>query len=523
MKRALVSVSNKEGIVPFCQSLNDLGIEIISTGGTKKILEGAKIPVESITKVTQNPEAFGGRVKTLSFQVASALLFRRENKSDRDDARSLGIDPIDLVICNLYPFEQAVCDGKDNLDDLIESIDIGGSTMIRAAAKNFYSVGIVTSPNQYDELEKELREEKTLSLETRRRLSLAAFKLSARYDTLVSEHLSQIERVDESEEFVKPIFSYHSNPTHLRYGENPQQRATLYHSFQKGIAHAEKIQGKELSYNNLLDAEAAWKSAGDVGRIDSSLATVSIVKHMNPCSLACHENVETALEWAWAADPTSSFGGVVATTSVLDKYFADFFEKKFIEVIIAPGITDEARAKFAHKKNLRILIYQNYSGHKEIVMRSLSGGLLVQDEDHSLDEDFNIVTKNKNIQRDYLLCQFTTSIVKYLKSNAIVIAMSREGGGMMLVGAGMGQPNRIDSFRKLAWPKAKEMIFLDKEKCIVGSDAFFPFPDMIQACHEMGVKNIIQPGGSVRDQEVIDEANRYDISMAFTAKRHFRH
>ena len=519
-QRVLISVSDKRDIVSLGKVLNQMGVEIISTGGTQKVLQEAGIPITSITELTKNPEAFGGRMKSLSFQVGSALLYRRGHSKDEVDAAKLGIAPIDLVICNLYPFEQAVQRNEKDLERLIENIDIGGPTLIRAAAKNFASVGVATHPRQYKDIISELERQKGLSLHLRQKLALEAFELTANYDALISEYLHS--QIDTTGKIIPPLS--HSTHKELRYGENSHQKASLYLSHRPGIAHAQKLQGKELSYNNLLDIEAAWKSAGDVANAIAESekgVAVSIIKHLNPCGLALHTDPLLALDLAWGGDPVSAFGSIVATNATVDESFAQFFDDKFIEVLVAPDITEQAKKALSSKKNLRLLTHPPYRAEDEITMRSISGGLLVQAEDIGLDSKYDVVTRNKSVAKDMALCHFATMVCKHLKSNAIAL-VGRISGGIQLLGAGMGQPNRIDSLKELALPRALKKNIAPVD-IIMASDAFFPFSDIIEICHQAGINRVIQPGGSIRDEEIIRAADQHDISMMLTKRRHFRH
>ncbi len=516
IKRALLSVSDKEEIVELAKVLASKSVEIISTGGTKKKLEEAGIKVTPIESVTGNPEAFGGRMKTISFQVGSALLFRRFNNQDLKDSKALGIEPIDLVVCNLYPFEDYVKKGETNLDVLIENIDIGGPTMIRAAAKNYEGVTILTNPNQYKIFCEEFETSGEVSFKKRKFFSLEAFRLTASYDLMVNNYLTLN---DDSNALVPNINLLDS--TELRYGENSHQRALLYKNNNKGIAHAVKIQGKDLSYNNLLDADAAWKVAGDASLALKGKTSVSVIKHLNPCGLAVGDNSLEVLELAWAGDPVSAFGGIIATTCKVTKEFAEFFDKKFIEVLIAPDFDSDALDYLSKKKNLRVLKSPNYQPNNEQIVRSISGGMLIQNEDEGLDTEFRIVTKNNEIEKDHELNQFGIMAAKHLKSNAIAFVLKTKDV-FQLVGAGMGQPNRIDSLRKLCLPRIQEKLIEPNELTMI-SDAFFPFADTIEVCAKFNIKKIIQPGGSIRDDEVIKAADQNNISMLFTGRRHFRH
>ncbi len=519
IKRALLSVSDKAGIVEFSQALVESGVEIISTGGTKKVLEEAGLKITPIEAVTGNPEAFGGRMKTISFQIGSALLFRRDNSEDIATAKELGITPIDLVVCNLYPFEKYRDVGEKNIETLIENIDIGGPTMIRAAAKNFENVLVLTNPKDYPQVEKELKD--GISFETRKKAALKAFSDTFHYDAMISEYLGGLLETPEGE---IPRVNFQDS-VKLRYGENSHQTANLFKIGSNGIANAKQIQGKELSYNNLLDAEAAWKSCGDASNALPGKTAVSVIKHLNPCGLAVHDNPSKAIEMAWEGDPVSAFGGIIGISTEVSESELDFFKDKFIEVIVAPSFTPGALELARKKKNLRVLVCENYKGENEKVIRSISGGVLVQDEDTGLDPELNLVTENKELDSKKSLSSFGVMACKHLKSNAIALVAERENG-FQLVGAGMGQPNRIESLTRLCIPRFEER-FGDKGislgDCLMISDAFFPFSDTIEECAKVGIKNIIQPGGSIRDNEVIDAANNYQISMGFTGRRHFRH
>lgn len=519
IRRALLSVSDKTNITNLAKALIENNVEIISTGGTKKILEEAGIKVTPIETVTGNPEAFGGRMKTISFQIGSSLLYRRGHEEDEQTAKELEIAPIDLVVCNLYPFAKYRDAGETNIETLVENIDIGGPTMIRAAAKNFEHVLVLTSPDQYQTIISELPQ--GITFETRKNCSLKAFSDTFHYDAMISQYLGDLMQTPQGQ---YPRIDFREGIS-LRYGENSHQKATLFKSGDNGIANAKQIQGKELSYNNLLDAEAAWKSAGDAYNAVGAGVAVSVIKHLNPCGLALHSSSRTALELAWQGDPVSAFGGIIGCTFEIDKNFMEFFSDKFIEVIIAPSYTDDALELAAKKKNLRVLVCENYTPSKERTMRSISGGLLVQDEDEGLDSEFKVVTKNKNVENDKELNAFGTMACKHLKSNAIALVI-RNKDGLQLVGAGMGQPNRIESLTRLCIPRFEER-FSDEglkiSDCLMISDAFFPFADTIEECQKVGINNIIQPGGSIRDDEVIAAADNFNMSMAVTGRRHFRH
>lgn len=523
IKRALISVSDKTGILEVAQQLQAWGIEIISTGGTAKLLQENGIRITKIQDVTGNPEAFGGRMKSISFQVGSALLFRRGHTQDEEDAKKLNINPIDLVICNLYPFHKVAENNADE-DELIENIDIGGPTMIRAAAKNYESVAVLTDPSQYSLFLTQYAKTKALSFNERRNFALEAFKKTAHYDLMISNKLA----MDFGEKDLTGFTL--ENPKLLRYGENPHQSATFYQTHNKkgaSIASAHVLQGKALSYNNLLDADAAWKVCSDayhsVDHLNKKYA-VSIIKHLNPCGLAVAGELSEALELAWKGDPVSAFGGIVCFSNTVTEDIAKWFDKKFVEIIIAPSFSQEALNLFAQKKNLRLLqTGLNEAQAQETVIRSISGGILVQDEDTYIDREFQSVTQKTFDTQKQLLSRFGVQACKHLKSNAICLVSETDSKALWLSGAGMGQPNRLDALRYLTIPRFELKEGVEITQSVLISDAFFPFRDSIDAANEFNIKYIIQPGGSIRDEEVIAACDEFDIAMAFTGKRHFRH
>jgi phosphoribosylaminoimidazolecarboxamide formyltransferase/IMP cyclohydrolase len=520
IKRALISVSDKGQLETIAESLKQKDVQIFSSGGTAKFLQEKGYEVTPVTEITGNPEAFGGRMKTISFQIGSALLFRRDHERDQKDAKELGIDPIDLVICNLYPFSEKV---KENADDatLIENIDIGGPTMVRAAAKNFNHVTILTHPAQYDAFLSEFNENQGKTcLETRRNFAIDAFRLTNDYDRAVSEEL---------------MIRFQSQKISLRYGENSHQNAYFYPeaSTYPRLAQAQVIQGKALSYNNLLDADSAWKVASDLVHIKEKFDQhkdshgVVIVKHLNPCGTAIAADQLNALDLAWQGDPVSAFGSVIAFNTKLTKESAIWLSDKFVEIVIAPDLEEGVEEILAAKKNMRVLICPNKNlNDKETTRRSIAGGVLVQDEDEGLDPEVQTMSKTalKDGQED--LVHFGIQVNKYLKSNAVSLVGQMPNGALVLAGAGMGQPNRIDSLKRLAVPRAlekEETLGLKIKDLVLISDAFFPFADSIEACHDCGITQVIQPGGSIRDKEVIEACDRFGIAMAFTGRRHFRH
>lgn len=460
-------------------------------------------------------------MKTISFPFASALLYRRDNPEDVATAKKMGVEPVDLVVCNLYPFQEARKRHAPDVE-LVEEIDVGGPTMIRASAKNHAHVAVATNPSQYAELMKEIEEsDGSLSFTTRKKLAVAAFRLMASYDSAIAEELS-LRYLHEETHYIAL-----DRGKKLRYGENPHQEATFYRDpffgGETSIASADILQGKALSYNNLLDADAALRSASDAFyAVGGSLPTVSIIKHLNPCGLASAKTSLEALELAWAGDPVSAFGGILCFSHPIGRECAEWLGDKFVELIVAPSVEPEALAVFAKKKNLRVLLCPLRKPEvKERMLRSVFGGVLVQQEDEGIDPEFRNVTKVEFPKEKLALASFGVMAAKHLRSNAIALVRTHKNGSFQLVGAGMGQPNRIDSLRALAGPRAKEKGGLSD--LVLISDAFFPFADGIEAAGELGVKFIVQPGGSIRDEEVIAAADKLGMAMVFTGRRHFRH
>ncbi len=518
IKTALVSVYHKENLDRIIHKLNDLNVKILSTGGTKTFIESLGVEVTSVESLTGYPSILGGRVKTLHPKIFGGILSRRENQGDVSQLTEYEIPEIDLVIVDLYPFEETVASGA-------EKIDIGGISLIRAAAKNFKDVVIVPSQKEYVPLLNHLNEKNgELSLSERKWFAGRAFAVSSHYDTAIFNYFNG--GTDESTERISL-----NNGSVLRYGENPHQKATFFkfkNSPQEvSLANARVIQGKTLSYNNMLDADAAWKSASDayhsVNHIENKVA-VSVIKHLNPCGLAVTGNIFEALELAWEGDPISAFGSIICFTDTVTKEVAEWFGNKFVEIVIAPEFTGEALEVFASKKNLRLLetpVKSEIAGEK--LYRSISGGMLVQDEDEGLDQQFESVTKKAFDTSKINLAKFGITACKHLKSNAIAVVTENANGSFWLTGAGMGQPNRLDSLRHLTMPRFNSKKGLEIENSVLISDAFFPFRDSIEAANEYGVKYIVEPGGSIRDNEVIEACNEFGIAMAFTGRRHFKH
>lgn len=524
IKSALISVFHKDGLDLIVKRLHELGVELISTGGTQRFIEDLGIPCTAVEQLTGYPSILGGRVKTLHPKVFGGILNRRNHQGDQEQMAAYELSPIDLIIVDLYPFEDTVASGASE-DDIIEKIDIGGIALIRGAAKNFNDVIIVSNRGQYSQLLRLLQEKNGASdLTDRKAYAREAFATSSHYDSAIFNHFNR----------EKPMASaricLHEGEV-LRYGENPHQQATFYKfnnsTGENSLAHAQVLQGKQLSYNNLLDADAAWKAASDAYHAVNHLqnkAVVSIIKHLNPCGLAASNSSLKALELAWAGDPISAFGSIVCFTNPVNQEVAEWFNKKFVEIIIAPAFTPEALAVLSQKKNLRLLvagIRDEVAGEKQY--RSISGGMLVQDEDEGMDEEFKCATTKAFDASKMALAQFGIMACKNLRSNAIAIVSENADGSFWLTGAGMGQPNRLDSLRQLTMPRFQQKEGVSIEESVVISDAFFPFKDSVESAHEYGVKYIVQPGGSIRDEEVIEACNEFGIAMLFTGRRHFKH
>ena len=512
IKRALISVSDKSGIVKFAKKLHKLNIQIISTGGTEKLLKKHKIPVMPAEEFSGSPEMLGGRVKTLVPQIHGGILSRR--KEDKEEIRKHGIKEIDLVVVNLYPFEKTVKKPNIELEEAIENIDIGGPTMLRSAAKNYFHVAVVSSPKLYDSFICDLQiNEGKCSYQVRRKLSLKAFEHVANYDIAIANFLTKFDE-DDSENF----FSSYKLKQKLRYGENPHQAANFYinsGSNGAGITSAEQIQGKELSYNNIADTDAAIECVSNFDR-----PSCVIVKHANPCGVASGKSLLEAYEKAFSCDETSAFGGIIALNKPLDKFTAKkIIENQFVEVIAAPSINLAAKKIVASKKNVRLLLVKDLfskpTGFKTLTMNQ---GILVQNVDNGVvsKKDLKVVTKKKPTPKQINDALFAWRVGKYVKSNAIVYAKDN-----MTLGIGAGQMSRIDS-AEIAVNKAKKAGF-NLKGATMASDAFFPFRDSIDEAAKNGIRCVIQPGGSIRDKEVIAAANEADMIMFFTNMRHFRH
>jgi phosphoribosylaminoimidazolecarboxamide formyltransferase/IMP cyclohydrolase len=512
VRRALLSVSDKHGLIPLATGLSKLGVEILSTGGTCRALRGAGIDVIEVSEKTGFPEIMDGRVKTLHPVIHGGLLGRRG--IDEAMMQKHGIEPIDLLVVNLYPFEQTIARRNASVDDAIENIDIGGPAMIRAASKNHDGVAVVVDPNDYATVLDALKD-KVLSPEMRRRLAAKAYAHTASYDTAISKYLSATLGDDPlGERFLYSGLLV----DRMRYGENPHQDAAFYvdQRAPKGsLARATLLQGKALSYNNIADSDAALEC---VRQFDAPACV--IVKHANPCGVAVAENIGAAYEKAFRTDPTSAFGGIIAFNRPLDAKTAKaIVDKQFVEVIVAPDIAADAADVLAEKKNVRVLDtgpWEAASGTQEF--KKVSGGLLVQSSDTGKisASDLKVVTELSPTPQQIDDLLFAWTVVKYVKSNAILFCKDK-----MTLGVGAGQMSRVYSTRIAAIKAADEG--LDVQGSVMASDAFFPFRDGIDAAAETGIAAIIQPGGSMRDDEVIAAANEHGLAMVFTGMRHFRH
>jgi len=521
VQRALLSVTDKSGLVDFAKELTKHGIELVSTGGTAKALREAGLAVRDISELTGFPEMLDGRVKTLHPKVHGGILHIRENVQHVAAVKEHGIEPIDMVVVNLYAFEKTAARPGAKFAEVIENIDIGGPSMVRSAAKNFEDVAIVTAPADYHALAEELTAHKgSLTRETRWKLAKKAFAVTAAYDTAIANTLEQIwssEPAEATVQFSDPATAAFPESLRindplampLRYGENPHQKAALYADGSgTGIAGAKQLQGKELSYNNLVDLDACWDLAQEFDE-----PGVAIIKHTNPCGAATGPNILEAYKKALAADPVSAFGGVIGINREVDEAAAEEIAKLFVEAIAAPSFTEAARSRFATKKNLRLVEVK--SAQTLRVVKHVSGGLLLQDADHGhvTASELKTVTERQPNADELAALLFAWRVCKHVKSNAIVYARNGQ-----TIGVGAGQMSRVDAARFGAMKAV-----LPLEGCVAASDAFFPFPDGLETVVAAGATAVIQPGGSVRDDEVIAAANKLGIAMVFTGIRHFRH
>jgi phosphoribosylaminoimidazolecarboxamide formyltransferase / IMP cyclohydrolase len=503
--RALISVSDKAGVAKFARELERQGVDIISTGGTAELLRKERIPVRDISSFTAFPEVLEGRVKTLHPRVHGGLLYKRGNAKHEAEARECGFEPIDMVVVNLYPFEKTIQKPDVTLAEAIENIDIGGPSMIRSAAKNYESVTVVVDPADYDGILENMREnggETTLKM--REHLAIKAFIKTSDYDRAIGNYLNREQITEASFSLSLPLV------TKLRYGENPHQNAALYGDFDH---HFEKLHGKELSFNNILDISAATNLIAEF-----SQSTVAILKHTNPCGVGSDNDLQKAWDKAFATDKQAPFGGIIVCNRTINEALAKTISEIFSEVIIAPDFDTKARGILQTKKNLRLirLTTSAAAARPTVDLRSVCGGLLVQDSDIAIETPEQVVTQRKPTKKEMDAMLFGWRVVKHVKSNAIVYAAADR-----TLGIGAGQMSRVDASRIAIW-KANEA-GLSLKGSAVASDAFFPFPDGLIAAADAGATCAIQPGGSVRDKEVIAAADERKIAMIFTGIRHFRH
>ncbi|EHI68882.1 bifunctional phosphoribosylaminoimidazolecarboxamide formyltransferase/IMP cyclohydrolase [Streptococcus ictaluri] len=513
-KRALISVSDKNGIVEFAKALKDLGWDIISTGGTKTALDAAGLDTIAIDDVTGFPEMMDGRVKTLHPNIHGGLLARRDLDSHQDAAKENAIEMIDLVVVNLYPFKETILRPDVTYDLAVENIDIGGPSMLRSAAKNHASVTVLVDPADYQGVLDELASQGETTYETRQRLAAKVFRHTAAYDALIAEYFT----AQVGEEKPEKLTLTYDLKQAMRYGENPQQDADFYQKAiptDYSIASAKQLNGKELSFNNIRDADAAIRIIRDF----KDRPTVVALKHMNPCGIGQADTIETAWDYAYAADPISIFGGIVVLNSEVDAATAEKMHEIFLEIIIAPSYSDEALAILTNKKkNLRLLelpFDAQEASQVEPEFTGVVGGMLVQNQDvvEENPDTWEVVTERQPNDQEKEALTFAWKAIKYVKSNGIIVTNDH-----MTLGVGSGQTNRVASVR-IAIEQAKDQL----EGAVLASDAFFPFADNIEEIAAAGIRAIIQPGGSVRDQESIEAADKHGITMLFTGQRHFRH
>lgn len=511
-RRALISVFDKTGIIEFAIELIKLGFEIISTGGTARTFREAGLPVREVAEVTGFPEILGGRVKTLHPLIHGSILARLDLKEQRQDLEEHGVVPIELVVVNLYPFEQAVSREDSNHENALENIDIGGPTMLRAAAKNHNHVTVVVNPIRYEEIVEELKSKNTVSSETRIHLAAEAFSHTAGYDAAIAAYFKALPQAG-IERYPDRLSLTFNKVQNLRYGENPQQEAAFYASagLPKGFAAARQLQGKELSFNNLNDLNAAWELV-----LEFDQPTAVAVKHANPCGVGSAATMDEAYKLAFDADPISIFGGVIAINRPLDLQTARQMNKIFLEVIAAPQFKKDALTLLNKKQDLRLLQMDATLDEKEkFDLKKISGGMLIQTLDHETVDirKGRVVTSRKPSEEEWQNLKFAQTVVKHVRSNAIVIA-----GKGQSVGIGAGQMSRIGA-AKIAINQAGKRA----EGAVLGSDAFFPFPDTVEEAIKAGITAIVQPGGSLKDQESIELCNRNNLAMVFTDRRYFKH
>lgn len=514
--KALISVSDKTGIVEFAKELEKCGVEIISTGGTYKKLKEEGVKAIEISDLTGFPECLDGRVKTLHPSVHAGILAMRSNESHMKQLKDLGIDTIDFVVVNLYPFKQTILKDGVTREEAVENIDIGGPTMLRSAAKNYQDVAVITDPTDYEKVLNELKENGQVSKDTKFYLMQKVFEHTANYDAMICNYIKE-QRNDES--FPSELTLTYEKVQEMRYGENPHQKGALYKEIGKcegSLTVAEQLNGKELSFNNINDTNGALELLKEFDE-----PTVVACKHGNPCGVGSADNIYTAWEKAFTADKTSIFGGIVVANREITLDVAKEMKEIFLEVIVAPSYEKEALELLQTKKNLRVLLLPNIEKKQKensYDIKKINGGIIVQTIDSKLLDGYEVVTNRKPTDKELEDMMFTWKIVKYVKSNGIALGKDKRS-----IGIGPGQVNRIWATKQSA-EHAEELIEKGITKgAVIASDAFFPFADCVEEAHKAGITAIIQPGGSIRDQESIDKCNEYGISMIFTGMRHFRH
>lgn len=543
IQRALISVSDKAGVVDFAKALAERGVELLSTGGTARTLREAGLTVLDVSDFTGFPEMLDGRVKTLHPKVHGGLLYLRGQAEHEATIKEHGIEPIDLICVNLYPFEDTVARPGVTFADAVEQIDIGGPAMLRSGAKNMRAVTVITDPADYGRVVSAMdANDGDTTLELRVELAQKVFARVAAYNAAIASYLAR-EAVASAEDTAPPFLLAYGAGHPLRYGENPHQEACLYvdsQAHETTIAHAEQLHGKELSYNNYLDGDAALEAVKEL----AGAPGVAIIKHSNPCGYATGQTLAEAFEAAWAGDTVSAFGSVIAVTQTVDLATAECLKGRFVEVLIAPGYEPDALEYLRQKsKDLRLLKLSNALTLPApgTLIRQIGGGLLVQDRDVGLVDNWVTPTEHPFPDEMQPLAHFGIKACKHIKSNAIALVRAYGPNSFSLLGMGAGQPNRVDALRKLAFARAEENVdalFADTkvygqspkefraqimQECVLISDAFFPFADSIEHAAEGGIRYIVQPGGSKRDEEVVAACDKYGIAMAFTGMRHFRH
>ncbi len=518
MKRALLSVSDKTGIIEFAKELSSLGWEIISTGGTHKALEDAGLKVTGISDVTGFPECLDGRVKTLHPAIHAGVLAMRSNPEHMKQLEELKIDTIDMVVVNLYPFKQTILKDGVTRAEAIENIDIGGPTMIRAAAKNYQDVAVIVDPEDYGKIIAEIKENGEVSLDTKFYLSAKVFMHTANYDSLIANYMKKQAGIDT---FSDTLTLTYEKVQDMRYGENPHQKAAFYKEIgnTKGLlTNAKQLHGKELSFNNINDMNGALDLLKEFTE-----PTVVACKHANPCGVASADNIHDAYVKAYTSDPVSIFGGIITANREIDKATAEEISKIFVEIVVAPSFTNEALEILEKKKNIRIMVLENIlekQADDALDIKKVSGGILVQTIDNALynEEDLKVVTKKAPTEKEMEDLIFALKMVKFTKSNGIAIAKDKRS-----IGIGPGQVNRIWACQQAIDHGTKELGADSVKGACLASDAFFPFPDCVEECAKAGITAIVTPGGSVNDQLSIDACDKYGIAMVFTGMRHFKH